>query len=40
MGQKWAATGSGALNTAVLTWDLLKEAIIFFTPTMVWSQVK
>ena len=35
------AAGLGALSVAVPAWDLLKEvAIIFFTTTVVWSQVK
>ena len=41
MGQKWPASGSGALGVAVHARDLLKEvAIIFITSTIVWSQVK
>ena len=40
MGQWWPAAGLGAPSVAVHAWDLLKEvAIIFFTSTIVWSQV-
>ena len=44
MDQQWPAAGLSALNTTyttLRTQDLLKEvAIIFITPTIVWSQVK
>ena len=37
----WPAEGSGALNTAVYAWDLLKEVtVIFISSTTVWPQVK
>ena len=40
-GWQWPAAGSGALNTTVHAQDLLQDvAIIFITPTIVWSQVK
>ena len=41
MGRRWPDAGLGAWSAAVPAWDLLKEvAIIFITPTIVWSQVK
>ena len=41
MGQRWPASGLGALSVAVTAWDLLKEVtIIFITSTVVWPQVK
>ena len=40
MGRQWPATGLGALSVAVHAWDLLKVAIIFITPTIVWPEVK
>ena len=37
VGQRWPATGTGALNAAVCAQDILKEvAIIFITSTIVW----
>ena len=41
VGRRWPDAGLGAWSAAVPAWDLLKEvAIIFITPTIVWSQVK
>ena len=40
MGGQWPATVSRALNTTMPTQVLLKENIIFITPTRVWPQVK
>ena len=41
VGQQWPAAGSGTLNAALHTQDLLKEAaIIFITSTIAWAQVK
>ena len=42
MGWQWPTAGSGALNAAMHTWDLLKDVLIIIslTSTIVWSQVK
>ena len=41
VGWRWPAAGLGAPSEALRVWDLLKEvAIIFITPTIVWSQVR
>ena len=41
VGQRWPATGLGALSAAVCAWDLPEEVtIIFITSTTVWPQVK
>ena len=41
VGWRWPAAGLGAPSEALCVWDLLKEAaIIFITPTIVWSQVR
>ena len=39
MGRQWPAARSGALSAAVHAWDLLKEAAIIITPTIVWPQM-
>ena len=40
MSEQWPPAGLGALSAAVCTWNLLKEVVIIFITTIVWSQVK